>query len=643
MKGETKKKIINYSVLIFPLALIIGIPLDIHWLNRFGASIFLILIAWFIGMLRLRDLYLAEKKLTLDDIDSKEYKVNFSYWISFIVIQLLFVLPITWNLVLGRILFGIDWKKSTSDGAILFVTYLPTFVYIIRTFFNRTLRSEDAINSHNIRKVNLIENLKNNKVNFSLQHKEFFNDREVMMAAINQDAFNYIYASSFRFDKEMLMTAVSQALLGHHPKYIFESIEQSFLKDKDTLIEIVSRNYLFLKEIDLSSKSNLNNDLISAAVKNNPKALQFVPEIYKSDYDLILRLFDENKFLAPLMKEYGFLNSFDYSSLITKYNSRNLFSELAKKNGGILEYLPDGYRNDRLIVFEAFKKYNGSFEFASDLLKKDSDFIKELNKIAIESDFFNQIDISLRSNKQYILELLEQNPSIYKSEIKIAEHLYQDREFCIKLLEYGVVPLEILETLSWNDKSFVMEVYGRCSNIFFFDNLIDKELLKDRELLTVLLKKDGGIYKNTPDEFKNDREILLIAVKSNALESLRYASDELKNDKEIALEAIKNASFSVFYISENLINDKSFFIEAVKINGLLLEFGSDKGMIWDRVDGKIVKKYSLCKYKFNADKEIVLAALNQNIEAIEFVDESLLDDSDVVNVINNHIQKLNEG
>jgi hypothetical protein len=144
MTGEMKKKIINYSVLIFPLALIIGIPLDILWLNKFGASIFLILIAWFIGMLRLRDLYLAHKQLTLDDIDSKEFKLVDSYWLIYIVVQLSFILPITWNLVLGRTFFGIDWKKITSEGAILFFTYLPTFIFILRTFFNRPLRSEDA-------------------------------------------------------------------------------------------------------------------------------------------------------------------------------------------------------------------------------------------------------------------------------------------------------------------------------------------------------------------------------------------------------------------------------------------------------------------------------------------------------------------
>ncbi len=619
MTGEIKRKILNYSVLVFPLALIIGIPLDILWLNRFGGAIFFILIAWFIGMLRLRDLYLAHKELTLDDIDSKEFKLVDSYWLIYIVVQFLFTLPITRDLIFERLILGINWKKSFSMGAILFVTYVPTFIFILRTFFNRTLRSEDTN-----RRAILIEKLKNNKTKLSRKHEEFFNDREVMMAAINQDAFNYIYASSFRFDKEMLMTAVSQALLGHHPKYIFESIEQSFLKDKDTLIEIVSRNYLFLKEIDLSSKSNLNNDLISAAVKNNPKALQFVPEIYKSDYDLIIRLFDENKFLAPLMKEYGFLNSFD-SSLITKYNSRNLFSELAKKNGGILEYLPDGYRNDRLIVFEAFKSSNYSFRFANDKIKKDPEFITEINKIAKDDFFFNEIDLSLVNNQKFILNLLKENPSIHRGgfdcDNRLNEQFFKDREFCLILIELGIFSLRVHNSNFWNDKTFVLEVCQRSKDLLLYTDCVKPELLGDREVLLNLLKFDGNLLKKAPEELKNDKEVVLTAV-SHSHDALNYVSQELKNDRDIAKKALLYHYWAIFYVSENLINDKSFFLELVNEDGKLLKCTSSTS-------------------KFNADKEIVLAALNQNIEAIEFVDESLLDDSDVVNVINNHIQKLN--
>ena len=250
----------------------------------------------------------------------------------------------------------------------------------------------------------------------------------------------------------------------------------------------------------------------------------------------------------------------------------------------------------------------------------------------------------MRNNKEFILELLEQKPSIYKSYIKVGEHLYEDKEFCIKLLEYAVVPLEILKTFNWSDKSFVLEVYRRCPSNLWINSQIDKELYKDRDVLIELLKKDHFIFRKIPEELKNDRELLLTIVKSNAIRPLSYASDELIIDREIALEAIKRHDFRICYKSIKLMNDKSFFLEAVEKNGFFLEFGSEKGKMLDdndKVDGKFAEKYSLCKSKFNADKEIVLVALNQNIKAIDFVDESLLDDADVVNVINNHIQKLN--
>lgn len=58
-------------------------------------------------------------------------------------------------------------------------------------------------------------------------------------------------------------------------------------------------------------------------------------------------------------------------------------------------------------------------------------------------------------------------------------------------------------------------------------------------------------YINIPSIFKNDKEILLQAIKYNIFYyPIEFASDKLKNDKEIILRSIKQNSLLLKYASK---------------------------------------------------------------------------------------------
>ena len=61
------------------------------------------------------------------------------------------------------------------------------------------------------------------------------------------------------------------------------------------------------------------------------------------------------------------------------------------------------------------------------------------------------------------------------------------------------------------------------------------------------------VYKIKPKELKNDKKIVLEAVKQNG-DALQYASEELKNDKEVVLEAVKRNRLALQYASKELKN-----------------------------------------------------------------------------------------
>ena len=71
------------------------------------------------------------------------------------------------------------------------------------------------------------------------------------------------------------------------------------------------------------------------------------------------------------------------------------------------------------------------------------------------------------------------------------------------------------------------------------------------------VKQNGWALEFASDELKNDREVVLEAVKEkgSAGFALEYASEELKNDRKVVLEAIKEYGGALKYASDELKND----------------------------------------------------------------------------------------
>ena len=73
--------------------------------------------------------------------------------------------------------------------------------------------------------------------------------------------------------------------------------------------------------------------------------------------------------------------------------------------------------------------------------------------------------------------------------------------------------------------------------------------------------------KNATDQLKNDREIVMEAVKSStASGALQWVSDEIKNDRKIVLAAIQHAGCEVIQASDDLKKDNEFLLAALAYN-----------------------------------------------------------------------------
>ena len=70
-----------------------------------------------------------------------------------------------------------------------------------------------------------------------------------------------------------------------------------------------------------------------------------------------------------------------------------------------------------------------------------------------------------------------------------------------------------------------------------------------------------GALEHASDALKDDREIVLEAVKQNWL-ALEYASAALKDDREIVLEAVKQDGSALRFASAVLKNDREIVLKA---------------------------------------------------------------------------------
>ena len=84
------------------------------------------------------------------------------------------------------------------------------------------------------------------------------------------------------------------------------------------------------------------------------------------------------------------------------------------------------------------------------------------------------------------------------------------------------------------------------------------------------LAKNGLILKYGNNYLGYDRKVIEVAVTQNG-RALRYAGD-FKNDKEIVMLAVKNAAYAITYASAKLRNDKEFIMHVISEVGYAFRY-----------------------------------------------------------------------
>jgi len=180
----------------------------------------------------------------------------------------------------------------------------------------------------------------------------------------------------------------------------------------------------------------------------------------------------------------------------------------------------------------------------------------------------------------------------------------------------GVLPVlgtypatRYLEAISLETRSLSKEITKEENSLPLTKKKTRKHQSSDsqRRHAAISIVKDNGLaLENLSMMMRADKEIVLAAVRNNG-SALEYAAKSLRNNKEVVMAAIENYPDAIWLASESLQRDKSVYISAILGDSEILE--------WSLI---------------SADKDVVMAVVQQNGLALQNVDDRLRDDRAVV-------------
>jgi len=201
---------------------------------------------------------------------------------------------------------------------------------------------------------------------------------------------------------------------------------------------------------------------------------------------------------------------------------------------------------------------------------------------------------------------------------------WNNKEEVLKILEQDGMALEHVSEELKNDKDVALTAVRSNARALKFLTVENKNY---EEIVRECVKKEGFyfILSFLDKKFKfTNKDYAMEAVKDYGF-AINYVSDELKNDRELALAAVKNNGYSYKAIADKFKADEEIVCEAIKQKGSMREIClyipegfefKNKKFALEAVKADAEALTIVCE-KFKSNKKIVSAAVGKDISALE--------------------------
>lgn len=334
-----------------------------------------------------------------------------------------------------------------------------------------------------------------------------------------------------------------------------------------------------------------------------------------------------------------------------KISNKETALKIVSQNGLMLRILSEEMRKERDVVLVAVRQNPLSIEFADVTLRSDeevavellnqypNDGIQYIDKQLLDDFSFIIYNITEEGFERYYLEsghdlggtfntsgdinvLLSLNPKFLS---KMPDHIKGDPKIFIKCLKTyretyqndGEYFFDYLVEPFNNDADVMHQSYL----IFPFNTIksLGSELKKSEEFFLKIIGYyiDYNIYKFIPIEIKNERNFILNAINRNE-DYAKYINHNLLRSVVFMQDILyKNPKLIIFSGANNLL-PYSEFREKVLDRLLVLYIVATDGLLLEHLA------------EFSADREVVYIACRNNGLALQYADENLKDDIQMI-------------
>lgn len=382
----------------------------------------------------------------------------------------------------------------------------------------------------------------------------------------------------------------------------YEFIQTQEIKDDLDRIEKDDEEFTSLRE-ELKG----NRDFVFAALKRNGAVLKHVGDEFWQDYFTVEKALNQHPNLRGdyhfMLKAVGF-------------------------HGGLLAMATPELQKEEDIVLAAVKQDPTVFEFVDTRFKGDISNVEEISEtLRNNPKAIKQIRNTLFTSSPVVETVVKQSPEMIRF---LDREIIHDKECVAYLIDVNPQVIPFLFPLIQND----------------FDLMSELE-----EFMRNLLENDGMLLQYLPEEIKNTREYVELALKNN-VEAYQFSGDYEKENHPLLLELIEKdpkfyATFARSDVGKRVISHRPFLLNLVREIPEVYSLLDDRELqesedFKDAVDTSADYEDLLVKIQANPDeildvkralkkdRNFVLAAVRQNGDVLFNVDPKFLKDEEVV-------------
>ena len=501
----------------------------------------------------------------------------------------------------------------------------------------------------------------------ALEHTNLQDDEEVVRAAVKSHGFALEYASDrLKKDTHFLLDVMRDNFLASI--YIIKHLEMNEA----------------MKQLFLSLRAN--REQVLSAVKIDGVALSYVAQKLRGDKEIVLqamkhdldnKLYFNNstvfKYADDVIKDNKTfalkavtlnIKAYDYLSDRLKQDQDVVLTAI-RTNAMVFDKLPAILKTNEIIILATAGEYPQAYQYANKELRKDKVLALRIiknNKGSLKtSGLFSLMDTELKKDKDVMLaavknegKLLQYASKTLRNDKKIvlqavdlddealryaSQSLQGDKEVVLKALRYRGKNMAFVSPNLKNDKAFILKALAQMDSGAIDDAypLLNKQLKSDKDIIFATIQSLASVkvLEYATSHLRKDKEVVYAALKKNGYE-LEFADNSLKKDRAIVLTAISQTGSALKFADASLKKDKAIVIKAIEKDGYALEY-ADVNLQMDKELIAIAGKghpngypaYAFDKRVYK-NKTAVLAILEKDPDAIQYVDESLKSDRDII-------------